>query len=173
MRYCLFLFVVFAAGAQSYRSLDSENYDKVLNLLFPHPPDISRDVIFSLTVRFLPSFGNESQVTAALLDGNRALVEYAAAKNNIYYTCEEILRGGGSAQPDLLASKIAPPIHRSLSVAPQRLIAWQALDGTICEIWYKQGLSEFHWSIAQSATGPATGKWAEDLRRELGKQSQP
>jgi hypothetical protein len=209
LKFCVpMLTFVLLAGAQTPQfrvgevipSVDLATYHQVLDLAFARPPEIRGGVIFSLTVRFLPSFGKESQVTATFFDGNRARVDYEIAQANIYDASSEILRTTTENRPTFLVTRIAPLVRSVPDIAPERLLAWQeglfrsvgptlsglrnetirrrdrrtfeiTLDGTAYEICYREGVSEFHWSVGPSVTGRGTAGWAERLLAEVTQNS--
>jgi hypothetical protein len=184
--------------SETYRAVDQGAYDQVLNLIFPRAPAVEKDVIFTMTLRFIPAFDPESQVSVTFFAKKAPFVDYTVAKKQVYATANEMIRAGGKPQPDTIARSI-PVRHGVFKIPSSRVLAWQramfqnlgatllplrretqdlyrhgtahlVLDGTIYEVGYAQGSAEFHDRFNQATHGPAIAKWAESVRMEIMKQ---
>lgn len=151
--------------------VSSEDYERVLGLLFAPTTQAPRDLVFSIVLRFRPSFEPESEVIIRQGRGQAATVEYIAAENNVHTALNGLLRITPGARPEALARDVHVQ-RRTFNLPAARCFALQAalfaslnetlsalraaggtvhgsgettvtLDGESYELWYEQGLTQF------------------------------
>jgi hypothetical protein len=180
---------------ESYHPIDREVYDQTLNLVFSRAPLITKGIIFTMTIRFIPAFDSESQLLVTFFADKAPSVEYEIAERQIYLTANEAIRSGVLPEPAAIAKIIR--VRRSVfAITNSRALAWQqdllqsfgatllplrvetqdlyqhgtrrlVLDGKIYEVGYDQGSTELHGRFDQTSKGPAIAKWAESVRMEI------
>jgi hypothetical protein len=151
--------------------VSSEDYERVLGLVFSPTTQAPRDLVFSIVLRFRPSFEPESEVIIRQGRGQAATVEYIAAEHNVHTTLNGLLRVTPGVRPEALARDVHVQ-RRTINLPAGRPFALQAalfaslnetlsalraagatvhgtgettvtLDGESYELWYEQGLTRF------------------------------
>jgi hypothetical protein len=170
---CTLFALMTAVGAVS-----SEEYDRVLAIVFAPATQAPKNLAFSIVVRFRPAFEPESQLIIRQSRGQVGNVEYIAAERNVYYTITELLRVTPGLRPDVLARRIHVQ-RRRFDIPATRAFAIQAglfdslnettsalraaglkehatgvvtvtLDGESYDLWYEQGLTKFSGDFSAS-----------------------
>jgi hypothetical protein len=151
--------------------VSSEDYNRVLGLVFSAEAQPPKDLVFSIVLRVLPSFEPESQVIITQSRRQVAHVEYIVAEHNVFATINELLRVTREARPEILARGVRVQ-RRTFDLPAARASALQAglfgclsetmsalraasatlhasgeatitLDGESYELWYEQGMTRF------------------------------
>jgi hypothetical protein len=189
---------------RTYPVVSREIYLQVLDTVFPrNDPDPSK-TNFELILRFEPSFHVTSQIVIRNRGNRTELIEYTSPDGNIFDKLNEILARGGKEDVATLAKSIK--VRRREIVMPEAQIkSWYGqffmalevtgktlrqtgeeslktqsvtlvLDGTIYDVWYKQGLSEISLSLydVEVDTTGSDGElklvqWMNSIRREVAK----
>jgi len=178
-------------------TIDHEEYDQVLDRLFPVVSTRGPDIVFTLSLRITPAFDPESQIDIVLRRGQKSTVQYSRVGQNIFSTCNKLLETTGEHQPRALAEKFR--VNRKvLNVSPDQILRWQrelfaavtssllplprmateflasgaavvALDGDSFELWYAQFPTEFNIRFSESdlAKGASLIKWARSLHNDI------
>jgi len=147
----------------------SEDYERVLSLVFSPTTQPPKDLVFTIVLRFRPSFEPESEVIIRQGRGQVANVEYIAAEHNVHTTINELLQVAPGVRPEALARDVhvqrrtfTLPVARSFALQAglfaslsETLLALGAagakvhgsgettvtLDGESYEVGYEQGLT--------------------------------
>jgi hypothetical protein len=111
------------AQEKTYPVLGSEDYNAILDKLFP------RDVLdkpgrnFILVLRYKPSFGAESQIVISGRDDDVNVVEFTASEN-VYYKLADVMEKTGEENSVELARYI-PVKKRELKIPLRQLNVWR------------------------------------------------
>jgi hypothetical protein len=115
-----------------YASLDQEAYDRVLDLIFPSPPEIGKGVTFTMSVRFLPSSDSESQILVTFFQGMPPSVTYTVADRQVFASAYRKIESNDKPQITSDDKAEIARIARSVSaksvtveIAPGRVLGWQ------------------------------------------------
>jgi hypothetical protein len=175
---------------QAYRSIDSKTCGQIIDLVFPPMKPISRDVVFTISVRAFPAFDPASQLLITYFTKRPPLVDYAVADKQI---CEAANHGVGKVDPVAVARGISVR-HQVPNVSRARVLEWQqglfqsleaslpgfrreteelersgtvtvGLDNTSYEIGYAQ--ASFHGGFDLSRQDPAIAEWAKAVSDEV------
>src|SRR5947207_1771856 len=76
---------------KSYKVVSPETYNHVLDMLFPRDDS----AIFSIVLRFKPSFQPESQIVIKRGLKNAEIIEYTSLSGNIYSKLNDVMARGG------------------------------------------------------------------------------
>ena len=181
-----------------------ETYLSVLEAVFPrNDPDPSK-TLFEFVLRFRPSFHATSQIVIRNRGDRTELIEYISLDGNIFDKLNETLARGGKEDVTALAKSIKVR-RREILIPETQMKAWYerffeavevtgktlkqngeeslrtrsvtlVLDGTIYEVWYKQGLTEVSLSLydVEVDTAGSDGElklvqWMNSIRREVAK----
>jgi hypothetical protein len=189
---------------RTYPVISRETYLRVLDAVFPrNDPDPSK-TIFEFVLRFRPSFHVTSQIVIRNRGDRTELTEYTSLDGNIFDKLNETLARGGKENVTALAKSIKVR-QREILIPETQMKGWYdrffeavevtgktlkqtgdesfrtrsvtlVLDGTIYEMWYKQGLSEISLSLydVEIDTSGSDGElklvqWMNSIRREAAK----
>jgi hypothetical protein len=115
-----------------YTFLDQEAYDRVLDLIFPAPPEISKDIMFTMSVRFLPSSRPESQILVTLFQGKLPSVTYTVADKLVFASAYRRVEPGDKLRimpsDEAEIARIAKGIavaSKVVEIDPERVLGWQ------------------------------------------------
>ena len=165
--------------AQEERVISDEEYEQVLNLLFPLNALIEPYYEFVTILRYKPSFGAEAQIVLIGREGYVQVIEYQSLDGNLYSKLSELL-GSGELSPAEMASRvrvrkreIRVPFHqaqrwrrglidsiniaarpRALRYAPPPREVTIVTDGTEYELWDSSRVSRvsLHFSLVGGET---------------------
>lgn len=187
---------------RTYPVVSRETYLQVLDTVFPrNDPDPSK-TIFEFVLRFGPSFHVTSQIVIRNRGDRTELIEYTSLDGNIFDKLNETLARGGKEDVTTLARSIRVR-RREILIPEVQIRGWYGqffealevtgktlkqngeeslrtrsvtlvLDGTIYEVWYKQGLTEISLSLydVEVDTRGSDGElklvqWMNSIRREV------
>lgn len=172
-----------AQDEQSLSNISVEEYDQVMDLLFPL--DELRNDRESVTIlRYKPSFEAESQIVMIRREGYFQIVEYKSLDGNLFYRLDgmssvrelspaEMVKKVRVAKRELrvpypeaqewrrnlLASVYAYMRPKSLKYSPPPKVISVMMDGTSYELWDTWG----RWNLHFELQGGSTHKGAPPL----------
>ena len=152
--------------------VSQETYNHVLDILFPRDESAKN---YLLVLRFGPSFHAESQIVIKGGGDKVEVLEYTSLSGNIYSRLNEVLAHGGKEAAVEMA-RLIKVRRRSIEVSDSKVKQWHlgflhgleelsksfhdqteqldkegsitvALDGTLYEFWYSQGVSRTSFSV--------------------------
>jgi hypothetical protein len=161
---------------KSYRVINQEIYNRILDELFPRDDPEPDKTVFELILRFRPSFRPTSQIVIRRRVDKVQVVEYTSLDGNIYAKLNEILQRGGNE--DLLVMAKSIKVKRTeINVPLAQVQQWYStffdslntmtrtlrekgkefdktggsetilLDGTSYDLWYRQRVHKLDISL--------------------------
>lgn len=189
---------------RSYPVITRDTYLRVLDAVFPRDDPDPSQTVFEFVLRFRPSFHVTSQLVIRNRGDRTELIEYTSLDGNIFDKLNETFARGGKEDVTVLAKSIRVN-RREIVISEAQIKGWYdrffeamevtgktlkqtgeeslrtssvtlVLDGTIYEVWYKQGLSEISLSLydvevdARGSDGELKlVQWMNSIRREVTK----
>ena len=169
-----------SAHAQEERTIpvvSDEDYEQVLNLLFPLNALKEPSYDFVTILRYKPSFVSESQVVLIGREGYVQVIEYRSLDGNLNTKLSEMLEGGELSPAEmakwvrvsrretrvsfsqaqkwrggLIAGINSAVRPKSLRYVPPAKTVTVITDGTEYELWDSSGGGEIHFSLVGSET---------------------
>lgn len=162
-------------SGRSYPVVSEETYNRVLDVLFPRNAPPSSNIVWSIVLRFKPSFRAESQIIIRRSADRIEIVEYTSVDGSIYRAINATLSRTGREDPVEMARAIRVN-RRVVSVPSAQVRRWYAaffdglasttrtlrergqefdrtggesfvLDGAVYDLWYEQGLNRISFSL--------------------------
>lgn len=160
------------------KEIAADTYQQILDNAFPVRLAVNRSIVFILTVRTVPSFDPESQITIKLLRDRSGSVESLVADRSIRAFADRRFATSGEQRPDVLARGVG--VRRAtIEISAAQAERWHhdfwevlksslstleghakelsekgrrsiVLDGDRYDFWYAQGGTVLQGSLGES-----------------------
>jgi len=165
----------FQNRSKSSPVVSEATYNRVLDMLFPKDASIANKPVWSIVLRFKPTFKPESQIVIRRDENKVEVIEYTSPDGSIYVKLNEILALTSKEEAVEMAKAIKVK-RREISVHYSQVKRWHTTlfdsiagttktlkvvgeefdktrsesfvpDGTIYDLWYEQLLNQMSFSL--------------------------
>jgi hypothetical protein len=178
-----------------------EAYERILDEVFSHEEPKATQLQYSLVLRFMSSRHTESEVTIFVFkNGSVQANLYRVSGQSAWNVANDATQRTGSTDTSQIA-KMIQTTKQDIAASPDQAALWYSglqksieqstrqlqqelasfgrtgettifLDGSTYELWFQQGLTQFHWIIMDEEVddvNPAghapLARWMNEVRR--------